>query len=184
MGQPVTVAHSKTAPRGISKFYDGKSKSYGSLVDAAKVSSIQDIVKKEDAYSRKRKNMIAHTVLLEKLCNSSSENGVPKRLARCAESGETAKKSSLMVGGGRPPLYRNGRRAVNDGSLDSSRGVYRAPRKSLSLSDLMSGVTGLCLHMPFCHLYLEVRMRVSRIAVSAYAVLQMAERILTNGANC
>ncbi|GKD17339.1 hypothetical protein Tco_1206497, partial [Tanacetum coccineum] len=129
--------------RGISKFYDGKSKSYGSLADAAKVSSIQDIVKKEDAYSRKRKNMIAHTVLLEKLCNSSSENGVPKRLARCAESGETAKKSSLMVGGGRPPLYRNGRRAVNDGSLDSSRGVYRAPRKSLSLSDLMSGVTGL-----------------------------------------
>nr|GEZ63652.1 hypothetical protein [Tanacetum cinerariifolium] len=129
--------------RGISKFYDGKSKSYGSLADAAKVSSIQDIVKKEDAYSRKRKNMIAHTVLLEKLCNSSSENGVPKRLARCAESGETAKKSSLMVGGGRPPLYRNGRKAVNDGSLDSSRGVYRAPRRSLSLSDLMSGVTGL-----------------------------------------
>ncbi|GKE47423.1 hypothetical protein Tco_1478681, partial [Tanacetum coccineum] len=59
--------------RGISKFYDGKSKSYGSLADAAKVSSIQDIVKKEDAYSRKRKNMIAHTVLLEELRNSSSE---------------------------------------------------------------------------------------------------------------
>ncbi|GJX25723.1 hypothetical protein Tco_0232019 [Tanacetum coccineum] len=58
---------------GKSKFYDGKSKSYGSLADAAKVSSIQDIVKKEDAYSRKRKNMIAHTVLLEALRNSSSE---------------------------------------------------------------------------------------------------------------
>ncbi|GJW97438.1 hypothetical protein Tco_0179246, partial [Tanacetum coccineum] len=59
--------------RGISKFYDGKSKSYGSLVDVTKVSSIQDIVKKEDAYSRKRKNTIAHTVLLEELRNSSSE---------------------------------------------------------------------------------------------------------------
>ncbi|GJT64616.1 hypothetical protein Tco_1016096 [Tanacetum coccineum] len=59
--------------RGISKFYEGKSKSYGSLADAAKVSSIQDIVKKEGAYNRKRKNMIAHIVLLEELRNSSSE---------------------------------------------------------------------------------------------------------------
>ncbi|GJS38607.1 hypothetical protein Tco_0563650 [Tanacetum coccineum] len=59
--------------RGISKFYDGKSKSYGSLADAVKVSSIQDIVKKEDAYNGKRKNMIAHIVLLEELRNSSSE---------------------------------------------------------------------------------------------------------------
>lgn len=131
--------------RGISKFYAGKSKSYGSLADAVNVSSIQDIVKKEDAYSRKRKNMIAHTVFLEKLRNSSSENGVSKRLARCAESGETTNPSSLMVGGGLPPLHRNGRRVLSDGSLDSSRGVYRSPWRSLSLSDLQhaSGVTGL-----------------------------------------
>ncbi|GJR17198.1 RNA-directed DNA polymerase, eukaryota [Tanacetum coccineum] len=59
--------------RGISKFYDGKWKSYGSLADAVKVSSVQDIVKKEDAYNGKRKNRIAHIVLLEELRNSSSE---------------------------------------------------------------------------------------------------------------
>ncbi|PWA79097.1 hypothetical protein CTI12_AA209780 [Artemisia annua] len=131
--------------RGISNFYAGKSKSYGSLANAVKVSSIEEIVKKEDAYSRKRKNMIAHTVLLEKLRNSSSENVVSKRVARCAEGGETANTSSLMVGGGLPPLHRNGRRVLSDGSLDSSRGVYRSPWRSLSLSDLQhaSGVPGL-----------------------------------------
>ena len=109
------------------------------------MNSIQDLVKKEDAYSRKRKNMIAHSVLLEKLRNSSCENGVSKRLARCAEGGETANTSSLMVGGGLPPLHRNGRRVLSDGSLDSSRGVYRSPWRSLSLSDLqhVSGVPGL-----------------------------------------
>ncbi|XP_025886962.1 protein OXIDATIVE STRESS 3 LIKE 1 isoform X2 [Solanum lycopersicum] len=46
--------------RSISKFYAGKSKSFTSLADAASISSVKEIVKPEDAYTRKRKNLLAH----------------------------------------------------------------------------------------------------------------------------
>lgn len=45
--------------RGISKFYNGKSKSFTSLGDAASTSSIKDITKPENAYTRKRRNLMA-----------------------------------------------------------------------------------------------------------------------------
>ncbi|KAL4571158.1 hypothetical protein LXL04_017909 [Taraxacum kok-saghyz] len=45
--------------RGISSFYNGKSKSFTSLTDVwpSTSSSIQDIAKPENAYTRKRKNL-------------------------------------------------------------------------------------------------------------------------------
>lgn len=46
--------------RGISKFYNGKSKSFASLADAASsTTSIKDIAKPENAYIRKRRNLLA-----------------------------------------------------------------------------------------------------------------------------
>ncbi|KAL1532632.1 protein OXIDATIVE STRESS 3 LIKE 2-like [Salvia divinorum] len=42
--------------RGISRFYNGKSKSFASLGDA---SSIKEVAKPENAYTRKRRNMVA-----------------------------------------------------------------------------------------------------------------------------
>ncbi|KAL2896838.1 Septation ring formation regulator EzrA [Bienertia sinuspersici] len=51
--------------RGISNFYNGKSKSFASLTDAAS-SSIKEITKSENAYSRKRKNLLAYNLLYDK----------------------------------------------------------------------------------------------------------------------
>ncbi|KAK9699695.1 hypothetical protein RND81_08G189700 [Saponaria officinalis] len=51
--------------RGISNFYCGKSKSFASLGDAA-CSSIKDITKPENAYSRKRKNLLANSIFNDK----------------------------------------------------------------------------------------------------------------------
>ncbi|KAI7740355.1 hypothetical protein M8C21_009428 [Ambrosia artemisiifolia] len=113
--------------RGISTFYAGKSKSYGSLADAVSAPSIQDIVKPEDAYSRKRKNMLAHHVLLDKNRELSCENGISKRLAR--NSNESASQSRCL-----PPLPRSSRKVSSNES--ASRMYMSAPWRSLSLSDL------------------------------------------------
>ncbi|KAL9249468.1 OXIDATIVE STRESS 3 LIKE 1-like protein [Drosera capensis] len=52
--------------KGISKFYNGKSKSFATLSEASTCSSIKDITKPENAYSRKRKNLLAHSILWDK----------------------------------------------------------------------------------------------------------------------
>ncbi|KAF5201992.1 hybrid signal transduction histidine kinase M-like protein [Thalictrum thalictroides] len=67
--------------RGISKFYSGKSKSFTSLADATS-SSIKEIAKPENAYTRKRKNLLATSILLEKNRNNplrQSVGGISKR---------------------------------------------------------------------------------------------------------
>ncbi|KAL4571821.1 hypothetical protein LXL04_018586 [Taraxacum kok-saghyz] len=127
--------------RGLSSFYAGKSKSYGSLADASSIQSIQDIVKPEDAYTRKRKNMIAHSVIFDKLRKSAADGGTSKRLPN--------------HGRGLPPLPRNSVRAPTNKSSDSSSPspspssspsprLCFSPWRSLSLSDLhnASGITG------------------------------------------
>ncbi|XP_076943462.1 protein OXIDATIVE STRESS 3 LIKE 2-like [Bidens hawaiensis] len=43
--------------RGISTFYNGKSKSFTCLADVWPTFSVQDIAKPENAYTRKRKNL-------------------------------------------------------------------------------------------------------------------------------
>lgn len=48
--------------RGISRFYKGKSKSFASLVDASSSSSLKDIAKPENAYMRKRRNLLSHNL--------------------------------------------------------------------------------------------------------------------------
>ncbi|KAL2513310.1 hypothetical protein Adt_18910 [Abeliophyllum distichum] len=50
----------------ISKFYYGKSKSYTSLSDVTSLSSIKDMAKPENAYTRRRKNLLPHKYLLDK----------------------------------------------------------------------------------------------------------------------
>ncbi|KAL0330633.1 UNVERIFIED_CONTAM: hypothetical protein Sangu_1608800 [Sesamum angustifolium] len=41
------------------RFYNGKSKSFASLADASSLSSIKDLAKPENAYMKKRRNMLA-----------------------------------------------------------------------------------------------------------------------------
>ncbi|KAI3801217.1 hypothetical protein L1987_29321 [Smallanthus sonchifolius] len=135
--------------RGLSTFYAGKSKSYGSLADAVSVPSIQDIVKPEDAYSRKRKNMLAHYALLDKHheTTTTTESGVSKRFARNSEdSNDGSNTSTSMTGCSLPPFPCNSRKLSSGESSDSSPRLYMSsPWRSLSLSDLQhaSSFTGV-----------------------------------------
>ncbi|KAI9192403.1 hypothetical protein LWI28_022423 [Acer negundo] len=45
--------------RGISNFYNGKSKSFTSLAEASSASSVKEIAKQENAYTRRRRNILA-----------------------------------------------------------------------------------------------------------------------------
>ncbi|XP_023534916.1 uncharacterized protein LOC111796503 isoform X2 [Cucurbita pepo subsp. pepo] len=68
--------------KGISKFYNGKSKSFTSLADASTVSSVEEIVKPENAYSKKRRNLMAFNLVWEKNRSFPLKNnggGISKR---------------------------------------------------------------------------------------------------------
>lgn len=69
--------------RGISYFYNGKSKSFASLSDVTvSCASIKDLGKQENAYTRKRRNLLASKNLSLKLCSSvsrSSGGGISKK---------------------------------------------------------------------------------------------------------
>ncbi|KAM7258569.1 hypothetical protein ACFE04_014310 [Oxalis oulophora] len=45
--------------RGISQFYNGKSKSFTSLVKASSTNNIKEVAKPENAYTRRRRNLLA-----------------------------------------------------------------------------------------------------------------------------
>ncbi|KAL6496464.1 hypothetical protein OROGR_029722 [Orobanche gracilis] len=139
--------------RSISKFYSGKSKSYTSLFDAA-CSSIEDITKPENAYTRKRKNLLAFNNIMDKNRNNifrSSKGGISKRpnnsrsmlsLAAtmyCSEpnTGETSYSSnSSPPGFCRPPLPPHARRAMHSGPSVLSPADKLSSWRSFSLSDL------------------------------------------------
>lgn len=124
--------------RGISTFYAGKSKSYTSLADAVSAPSIQDIVKPEDAYNRKRKNMLAHTVLLDKSRDFASKSGISKRLNNNHGSNVVGESSNLSSSpsGSLPPLPARPKKPPTKESLGSSPRTFCSPWRSLSLSDL------------------------------------------------
>lgn len=61
--------------KGISKFYNGKSKSFTSLADASSTTSVQEIVKPEDPYAKKRKNLLAHNMFIDRSHNRSNNSG-------------------------------------------------------------------------------------------------------------
>ncbi|KAL3655802.1 hypothetical protein CASFOL_000198 [Castilleja foliolosa] len=64
--------------RGISRFYDGKSKSFASLAEISSSSSIKEIVKPNNAYTRKRTNMVARN--LTPLRANGNSVGISKRM--------------------------------------------------------------------------------------------------------
>ncbi|KGN55382.1 vitellogenin-2 [Cucumis sativus] len=68
--------------KGISKFYSGKSKSFTSLADASSVNSMKEIAKPENAYSKKRRNLMAYNLVWEKNRSFPLKNnggGISKR---------------------------------------------------------------------------------------------------------
>ncbi|CAO2211171.1 unnamed protein product [Urochloa humidicola] len=72
--------------RSISKFYNGKSKSFACLKeDITSSGSAKDITKADNAYSRKRKNLLAYNIMYgnphETAAAPAYETTPPKRLA-------------------------------------------------------------------------------------------------------
>ncbi|KAH1212417.1 hypothetical protein AAZX31_14G097400 [Glycine max] len=69
--------------RGISNFYNGKSKSFTTLADAVSSPSVKDIAKPENAYTRRRRNLMALNHIWDKNNRNyplrSSGGGICKR---------------------------------------------------------------------------------------------------------
>ncbi|XP_057721552.1 protein OXIDATIVE STRESS 3 LIKE 1-like [Arachis stenosperma] len=82
--------------RGISKFYNGKSKSFTSLGDAASTPSMKDIAKPENAYTRRRRNLMAFNHVWDNKSRSSmlrsNSGGIYKRTTTLSSS-----RSSLAL---------------------------------------------------------------------------------------
>ncbi|XP_047946552.1 protein OXIDATIVE STRESS 3 LIKE 2-like isoform X2 [Salvia hispanica] len=139
--------------KSISKFYSGKSKSFTSLSDAASIPSIKEITKPENAYTRKRKNLLVFSNLWDKNQNSIMRNrigGISKRPTNsrsmlslaahmnCSESnsGDTSNSNPSPPGCSLPPLPPHARRSMKS-ELSSSPPVDKFPSwRSFSLSDL------------------------------------------------
>ncbi|XP_010541705.1 PREDICTED: uncharacterized protein LOC104815089 [Tarenaya hassleriana] len=96
--------------RGISKFFNGKSKSFTSLAETS--SSIKDIRKPENPYSRRRRNLLSHHLwnhknhrgISKKPITNTSKSSMGLALAAAAEekmpnSGEDSSSGSML-----PPL--------------------------------------------------------------------------------
>ncbi|KAH6761381.1 hypothetical protein C2S51_018330 [Perilla frutescens var. frutescens] len=69
--------------RGISRFYNDKSKSFASLADASSSTTIKEIVKPENAYMRKRRNLLASNLGWDKTRSSplrGNGGGIAKRV--------------------------------------------------------------------------------------------------------
>lgn len=75
--------------KGISKFYDGKSKSFMCLANDVSSPSVKDIAKPENAYTRRRRNLMAFNHVWEKNRNfllRSNNGGIFKRTLRLNQS--------------------------------------------------------------------------------------------------
>ncbi|CAN4101408.1 unnamed protein product [Withania somnifera] len=139
--------------RSISKFYAGKSKSFTSLADAASISSVKEMIKPEDAYTRKRKNLLAHNNFFGKNCSSLpgvGDGGIYKRpinsrsssaLAASMSCSDTSYSSEALNSSpsspclSHPPLHPQTRKYKNESSLSPPEQKFNALR-SFSLSDL------------------------------------------------
>lgn len=134
--------------RGISKFYNGKSKSFASLAEA---STVEDVVKPENAYTRKRRNLLASNLLWDKdksksgsllRITSSNGNGISKRPSNSTP--QTTLALAIAMGNSsedektKPKPKRSPRHAIartqNEGSF--------SPWRSFSLADLQQCAGG------------------------------------------
>ncbi|KAL8456572.1 hypothetical protein ACS0TY_033867 [Phlomoides rotata] len=137
--------------KSISSFYSGKSKSFTSLSDAALCPSIQEITKPENAYTRKRKNLLAFNYLWEKNHNSISRNhngGISKRStnsrsmltlaanANGCESNSEETSNSSSPGRCLPPLPPQARRNMSSQLSSLPPADRLSSWRSFSLSDL------------------------------------------------
>ncbi|OAY82613.1 uncharacterized protein LOC109725966 [Ananas comosus] len=150
--------------RGISKFYCGKSKSFTVLTDAPSSStSAEGLAKPENAYTRKRKNLLAFSIMCNKPQYEESmttEGSVAKRAASSSRSpfSPLARSSSGMSSSYSneeeheqnlqqlPPLHPNGRASATTTTFaspiaSSPSETPSFPLRSFSLNDLRGVVS-------------------------------------------
>ncbi|MCL7031100.1 hypothetical protein MKW94_000866 [Papaver nudicaule] len=143
--------------KGISKFYCGKSKSFTSLSDATCSSSIKEIAKPENVYSKKRKNLLACSIILDKNNKNfplrSNSGGISKRSITSSRSslalavamnktnsseshsGSENSSSPPPLPRYRPPLHPNARPAFNSHDIESPQNSSpSSPQKGFSSS--------------------------------------------------
>lgn len=155
--------------RGISNFYCGKSKSFTSLADVSSETSIKDLEKAENPYTRKRKNLLAHSNFWDKnhSCPSkNSDDGTSKRSTNCSRSTFSVGVTTTNSGSNSrnedsnsvtaspsfclPPLHPNGKKPPCSYSLPPLP-LRNSQWRSFSLSDLQcvaaatSNITGLAI---------------------------------------
>lgn len=149
--------------KGISKFYNGKSKSFTSLADVSGCSSVKDLAKPENAYARKRRNLLAYSNYYDKSRNCplrSNGGGISKRpfntsrstlalavTMSSSESGNSCEDSNPSANLSSshspflPPLHPQAKKSSNNVPSSSSSPPSQQkfpPWRSFSLSDLQS----------------------------------------------
>ncbi|XWS17582.1 hypothetical protein CRYUN_Cryun33cG0079400 [Craigia yunnanensis] len=113
--------------RGISSFYNGKSKSFTSLAHASSASSIKDISKPENAYTRRRRNLLAINHVWDKNRNkrpirpiSSSKSTLALAVAMSSsESISSTSEDSTNSSPWLPPLHPQTRTSFNNNTPSS-----------------------------------------------------------------
>ncbi|KAE8700348.1 Damaged dna-binding 2, putative isoform 2 [Hibiscus syriacus] len=150
--------------KGISQFYNGKSKSFTSLADAVASSSVKDFAKPEDPYNKKRKNLLVRGSLLDSKRNNPLSNYVieiSKKVANTKRStvavGSTTISSDIISTASspsrcRPPLHPTCKKSTTIRPSSSSTNRPNPPCRSFSLSDLQfvaagtPKIAGLAVH--------------------------------------
>ncbi|XP_072991003.1 uncharacterized protein [Typha latifolia] len=144
--------------RGFSKFYCGKSKSFANFADISSSTSVKDLAKPENPYTRKRKNLSAFNAMCEKTQNKelmSCEGGIAKRPTNASRSPGapvTGSSSASNSSGSEeehepsrllPPLHPQGKpgasasasATVNFASTFPT-DAFSPPTRSISMADL------------------------------------------------
>ncbi|KAI4337193.1 hypothetical protein L6164_015639 [Bauhinia variegata] len=154
--------------RGISKFYNGKSKSFTSLADA---SSCKEIAKPENGYTRRRRNLMAFNHVWDKNRNfplRSNSGGISKRTissSRSAlalafaidrsDSSRSLSEDSNSSSNSRsppplPPLHPRSRMSATSAGPSSPHQQNFSAWCSFSLADLQHCATAATVKMPSC----------------------------------
>ncbi|KAJ4848795.1 hypothetical protein Tsubulata_047280 [Turnera subulata] len=140
--------------RGISKFYNGKSKSFTSLEDASSVSSVKDFAKPESLFNRKRKNMLVHRDKNRNFPSRDNVTGLSKRPSSTFPNPAVGSASSCSRANNvsedfhsvsssppcLPPLHPHAKRSPSNG-VCSQMPRQNLPWRSFSLSDLQAAAT-------------------------------------------
>ncbi|KAG8375767.1 hypothetical protein BUALT_Bualt10G0134500 [Buddleja alternifolia] len=134
---PLPFKHEAFVRRGISRFYNGKSKSFASLADtSSSSSSIKDLSKPDNAYIRKRRNLLACNLVWDKTRSSPLRGNVGGGISkRVTGSGRTTLALAVAMNNCESEKQQGGE--CNSNSAVASFSSWR----SFSLADLQHCVS-------------------------------------------